>query len=188
MSTSAPTSQAVLDDPLVRRARDCAQAWFAGVTRKAGGAPYFGHLEDVARLTAEYSDDPAVVAAAYLHDAVEDGLAVQEQIETEFGPRVLALTLSVTEQKEGGTWQSRKAAYVAQIDNVDTAIIAGADKVDNLEDLLAVADWSVFNADPRHKIEHYRHVGVAVQHYVPALGARILALCDELAAQLNRST
>jgi (p)ppGpp synthase/HD superfamily hydrolase len=83
--------QSVLDDPLVILARERGQAWFAGVTRKAGGAPYFGHLEDVARLTAQYTDDPAVVAAAYLHDAVEDGQATAEQIEAEFGPRVLAL-------------------------------------------------------------------------------------------------
>ena len=177
--------KSVLDAPLVVLARARAQAWFAGVTRKAGGAPYFGHLEDVARITAQYTDDPAVVAAAYLHDAVEDGLATREQIAAEFGPHVLALTLSVTEPKQGGNWQSRKLAYVAQIDNVATAIIAGADKVDNLEDLLAVTDWSVFNADPRHKIEHYRHVGQVVQSYVPALGARVLALCDELAARLS---
>lgn len=185
MSYPEPTVRPVLNDPLVRLARERAQVWFAGVTRKAGGAPYFGHLEDVAQLTAHYSDDPAVVAAAYLHDAVEDGKATVAQVAAEFGPRVLALTLSVTEQKEGGSWASRKAAYVAQIDNVDTAIIAGADKVDNLEDLLAVADWSVFNADPRHKIAHYRQAGQAVQQYVPELGARVLALCDELAAKLS---
>jgi (p)ppGpp synthase/HD superfamily hydrolase len=188
MSTPAPISQGVLADPLVRRARERAEEWFAGVTRKAGGAPYFDHLEDVAALTAQYSDDPEVVAAAYLHDAVEDGKAMAEQVEAEFGPRVLALTLSVTEPKVGGTWQSRKAAYVKQIDNVASAVIAGADKVDNLTDLLAVTDWSVFNADPHEKIEHYRHVGQVVQQYVPDLGARVLALCDELAAKLDRST
>ena len=83
---------------------------------------------------------------------------------------MLALTLSVTEPKQGGTWQSRKLAYVAQIDNVATAIIAGADKVDNLEDLLAVTDWSVFNADPRQKIEHYRPRGAGRATVCPGTG------------------
>ena len=186
MSDLVSASRSVLADPLVILARTRAQAWFAGVTRKAGGAPYFGHLEDVAHFAAEYTDDPEIVAAAYLHDAIEDGLATREQVATEFGPRVLALTLSVTEPKQGGTWQSRKLTYVAQIDNAASAIIAGADKVDNLQDLLAVTDWSVFSADPRHKIEHYRHVGEVVQSYIPALGARVLALCDALAVQLGR--
>lgn len=188
MASADRVTPAVLRDPVARRARDRAQSWFAGVTRKAGGAPYFDHLEDVAQIAAHYSDDPEVIAAAYLHDAIEDGKATAEQVAAEFGPRVLALTLSVTEPKAGGTWQSRKAAYITQIDNPASAVIAGADKVDNLTGLLAVTDWSVFNADPQAKIAHYRGVGEVVRRYVPVLGDRVLALCDELAVKLSRPT
>lgn len=173
---------AVLRDPLAVRARTSARLLFAKSNRKAGGEPYFNHLENVAKEAAKYSDVPEVIAAAYLHDAVEDELTTGEAIEQEFGPRVRELVLSVTEEKLDD-WKARKAAYVAKIDNLETAIIAGADKVDNLRDLLQVTDWSVFNAERDAKVEHYRHVANAVAKLQPELGKRVFELCDKLDAQ-----
>ena len=48
--------------------------------------PYDLHLKAVADLVASVSDDPETIAAAWLHDALEDTPATFEEIGNEFGP------------------------------------------------------------------------------------------------------
>jgi hypothetical protein len=53
--------------------------------RKYSNQPYAVHLEQVAKITASVTDDKEMIAAAWLHDVVEDTPATLDDIEHEFG-------------------------------------------------------------------------------------------------------
>lgn len=78
-----PLNVSSYEDPdnLVPRAREFAQALHAGQVDK-GGAPYFEHLEAVATILIRdgYGVPAFAVAAAYLHDALEDTEATPESL------------------------------------------------------------------------------------------------------------
>jgi (p)ppGpp synthase/HD superfamily hydrolase len=77
----------VLNNPLVRKA-----AWFAKEKHKhqkrRTGKPYFTHAQAVAKSVAKWSNDPNVVAAAYLHDVIEDTGCDYEDLLERFGKKV----------------------------------------------------------------------------------------------------
>jgi GTP diphosphokinase / guanosine-3',5'-bis(diphosphate) 3'-diphosphatase len=100
---------------LVARASDYAARKHAHDRRKgAAGEPYFNHLAEVALLVAEATagQDGALVAAAYLHDTLEDTDATFEELTALFG-RDIALTVQeVTNDPEvpgheKKQWQAR---------------------------------------------------------------------------------
>jgi hypothetical protein len=107
--------------------------------RKYSQQPYDVHLRAVARLVASVSPDEPLIAAAWLHDTVEDTPATFEDIEREFGAEVAELVKQLTDiSKPGdGNRATRKA--------IDRQHLAGAspgaktvklaDLIDNCEDI-----------------------------------------------------
>lgn len=107
--------------------------------RKYSGQPYDVHLRAVAGLVSSVSRDENLIAAAWLHDTVEDTPATFEDIEREFGPDVTELVKELTDvSKPGdGNRANRKA--------IDRQHLAGAspraktvklaDLIDNCEDI-----------------------------------------------------
>ncbi|MEK7555146.1 MAG: HD domain-containing protein [Patescibacteria group bacterium] len=77
----------VLKNMLVRRAAAFAKEKHRHQKRR-NGEPYFTHPEGVAEIVLVYTKDPEVVAAAYLHDLIEDTECDFENIEERFGKRV----------------------------------------------------------------------------------------------------
>lgn len=73
-----------------------------GHRRKYTDEPYTNHLERVAGLVASVVDDPAMIAAAYLHDTVEDTEVTIEDIEREFGADVATLVAGLTDVSRPG--------------------------------------------------------------------------------------
>jgi hypothetical protein len=73
-----------------------------GHRRKYTGQPYEVHLAGVARLVASVSTDLEMVAAAWLHDAVEDTTATLADVEKEFGAGVGALVEELTDISKPG--------------------------------------------------------------------------------------
>lgn len=75
---------------LVERARLFAIAAHAatGQTRKYTGEPYWRHPEEVARLVSQFGHTPEMLAAAWLHDVVEDTGVDVALIRAEFGDTV----------------------------------------------------------------------------------------------------
>ena len=85
----------------------------SGMTRKTEPTPYILHPLEVACIAATMTDDRDVLAAAVLHDTVEDTSVTAADIEEEFGPRVAGLVASETEDKRterppAETWRIRK--------------------------------------------------------------------------------
>lgn len=107
-------------------------------------APYTCHLAGVASEVAECGGSPDAVAAAWLHDLLEDvskdlGGSILEAC----GGRVLALVLECTEigTGDGGDfkapWKTRKDAYLAHLANVslEALLISVADKLQSARNL-----------------------------------------------------
>jgi len=89
---------------LVQRARDFAKGAHRRIDhrRKHSGQPYDVHLKAVADLVASVSDDEQAIAAAWLHDVVEDTPATFDELKEQFGGEVAGLVAEVTDVSRPG--------------------------------------------------------------------------------------
>jgi (p)ppGpp synthase/HD superfamily hydrolase len=121
---------------LVSKAADFAARRHNGETRKARpDESYINHLAEVAGILADVTDgaDAELVAAGWLHDTVEDGLATRAELAAEFGERVAALVDEVTDDMSLPQAQRRQQQVVdAPHKSPDAKLIKIADKISNL--------------------------------------------------------
>ncbi len=149
----------VLFSPLVEQAIELAARWHDGTYRKSQWrpplmpspdpddlvpVPVMAHLTTVALLVDRAGWDDVTVAAAFLHDALEDTNRYGQQLRYEvlrerMGEAVARLVRDVTEQKydEQGrrrSWEERKADYLTHLRMATPAAVAIslADKLHNL--------------------------------------------------------
>lgn len=101
--------------------------------RKYSGQPYQVHLEAVATLVASVTDDPETIAAAWLHDTVEDTPATLEDIEAEFGPAVAELVEELTDISRPG---DGNRAQRKELDRRHLALASPRAKTVKLADLI----------------------------------------------------
>ena len=107
--------------------------------RKYSKQSYEVHLKAVADIVASVVDDPEMIAAAWLHDTVEDTPATLEDIEREFGAGVAGLVSDLTDVSRPGDGNRavRKAidrAHTAQA-SVRAKTVKLADLIDNCRDI-----------------------------------------------------
>lgn len=133
---------------LLTRAMSFAADQHTGQRRKGAAAePYVNHLAEVADLVARATEgcDPALVAAAILHDTIEDTGATYEEIVRRFGPDVADLVAEVTDNKSL-LKEERKRLQVVNAPHKSSRakLIKLADKISNLRAIAASppADWS----------------------------------------------
>ncbi|MBE5800438.1 MAG: bifunctional (p)ppGpp synthetase/guanosine-3',5'-bis(diphosphate) 3'-pyrophosphohydrolase [Clostridiales bacterium] len=108
-----------------------------GMLRKGTGIPYILHPGEVAAIAATLTDDQEILAAALLHDVMEDCGVGEKELAERFGSRVAQLVRSETQERGGDpgeTWLSRKQGAVMRIAQGDRAvkIIALSDKLSNM--------------------------------------------------------
>jgi (p)ppGpp synthase/HD superfamily hydrolase len=120
--------------------------------------PYFSHPSMVALLVQRYGFEDDVIAAALLHDVVEDTPVTEAEVAKEFGSVITAMVHAVSETKldDHGVklpWDVRKKSKLDKLPaaSVGAKAIALADKLHNLHSTLAderagVDVWSRFNA------------------------------------------
>ncbi len=107
--------------------------------RKYSGQPYAVHLDQVAKIVATVTDDDEMIAAAWLHDIVEDTPATLDLIGREFGTSVAQLVRELTDiSKPGdGNRSARKTIdreYLAQASG-RAQTVKLADLIDNCKDI-----------------------------------------------------
>ena len=121
----------------------------AAQRRKGAAAePYVNHLIEVANLVARAltEPDPNLIAAALLHDVVEDTGVTADELLERFGRDVTDLVLEVTDDKSLPKEERKRLQVVnAPKKSVRAQAIKLADKISNLRSLLASppASWSV---------------------------------------------
>lgn len=130
----------------------------AGQYRKGTDRPYILHPIETMAIAMAFSEDEDVLAAAVLHDTVEDTSVTLKRIEREFGSRVAELVASVTEDKKRNlppeaTWRARKFEMLFRLKKADryTKIIWFADCLSNMREIKKDYDsygddiWDRFN-------------------------------------------
>ena len=106
--------------------------------KDAQASPYINHpLSLAAILTKEGGiEDAKVIAAALLHDTVEDTETSIEEIEARFGNRVASIVAEVTDDKSLDKAERKRLQVVkASSKSTGAKLIKLADKISNLRDL-----------------------------------------------------
>ena len=110
--------------------------------KRASGEPYFIHPCAVANILMELGLDAATVAAAFLHDVIEDTKYTAEDIKAEFGDEILELVSGVTkldkivfESREQEEAENFRKIFVAMAKDIRVIIIKLADRLHNMRSL-----------------------------------------------------
>ena len=126
---------------MLLHAYDYAKAAHAN-QKRASGEPYFIHPCAVAEILVDLGLDPATIAAALLHDVIEDTPVTEDDIRREFGEEVLSLVSGVTKldkivfksQEEEEAENFRKL-FIAMAKDIRVIIIKLADRLHNMRSL-----------------------------------------------------
>lgn len=162
-----------MQDSVLNRAIELATRAHSGMTRKKTGTPYILHPMEVAAIAGTLTLDEEVMAAAMLHDTVEDTELTLEEIRAACGERVAALVASETENKRPElppeqTWRIRKEESLEELSRAagpETKILWLSDKLSNMRSIysmwLAEGDglWRHFNEKrPAEQAWYYRSI------------------------------
>lgn len=159
-----------LDTSLLDRAIIFAVKAHSGTERRGKGFPYIVHPLEAMEIVATITPDQELLAAAALHDVVEDTDVSVDEIRAEFGDRIAALVAAESDTFEEGvseedSWHSRKRAAIERLASAshDAKIVALGDKLSNMRaiarDWAVQGDsfWNIFHAkDPKDHEWHYR--------------------------------
>ena len=116
----------------------------SGTERRGKGYPYIIHPMEAVSIVATITNDPEMLAAAMLHDTVEDTEVTIDQIREEFGDRVADLVQHETApMADDAPWRPRKEAQLALLAHApyDSKVVAMGDKLSNMRAL--AADYKV---------------------------------------------
>ena len=115
---------------MIREAAEFAERAHEGVYRKGTKIPYITHPMETAAIVTAFTNEPEMIAAALLHDVIEDAGVTKEELEEKFGSRVAFLVESESEDKSR-SWMERKGTTVEHLKSAtrDEKILALADKL-----------------------------------------------------------
>lgn len=181
-------TQDALDDPLVRKARECAWTCFHGLTRTVATGrglvrkPFFAHPEEVALLLAEANATPTVIAAGLLHDVLQERSDWSLlRLEKEFGSQVAKLVFWVEEEHKHLPWTLRTNLYYAKLQDapVTALSIVCATRLSNirsinrgpLEEMLSFGfdrcGWAPMSGTLEEKLLYYQRLSLLFRGNVP---------------------
>jgi (p)ppGpp synthase/HD superfamily hydrolase len=146
--------------PLVRAAFAWASGRHVGQSRAVDDAPFILHPAEVASLLSSHGYDDEVIAAALLHDVVENTETGIADVRVRFGARVAGIVAAVTEDETIEDDEERKAALREQVAGAgsDAQAVYAADKLAKTRELRAQAandDGSADDADLDRRLGHY---------------------------------
>ncbi|MBI4022935.1 bifunctional (p)ppGpp synthetase/guanosine-3',5'-bis(diphosphate) 3'-pyrophosphohydrolase [Candidatus Berkelbacteria bacterium] len=151
------------DQRLIESAYRFSARAHAGTARQSG-EPYVVHPLAVAHYLASRSLDAATIAAALLHDVIEDTATTERDLEREFGPEVASLVAGVTKlgrirlssttpllpeflrrraeerQRFERQVESLRKMLLAMTDDIRVILIKLADRLHNMQTLTAVPE------------------------------------------------
>ena len=161
-----------LNTELLDRAIIFAVKAHTGTERRGKGFPYIIHPMEAMEIVATMTTDQEVLAAAALHDTVEDTDVTIEDLRLEFGDRIASLVAQESEERAEGmsdeeSWHDRKRAAIDRLAKApyDVKIVALGDKLSNIRAIardygeIGDALWKRFHAqDPKDHEWHYRGI------------------------------
>lgn len=192
-------SNSYIDTTLLDKAIIFAVNAHANTERRGKGFPYVVHPMEAVVIVATMTSDQEILAAAALHDTVEDTEVTIEQIREMFGERIASLVADESEKREQGmdekaSWRGRKEAAIAHLKNasLEAKMVALGDKLSNIraiyQDYIEIGDllWDRFhapNGKPDHEW-HYRGLAEALSDLSNTIAYKEFArLVDEVFGQ-----
>lgn len=164
-----------IDTSLLDRAITFAVKAHQGMERKGKGFPYIVHPMEAVCIVATMTNDQELMAAAALHDVIEDTDTTADDLKKEFGERVAMLVEAESDDKTGGskaeTWHQRKQDTLDRLRNadLDIKIVALGDKLSNMRaiahDYAVLGDelWNRFTVkDPAEHAWRYHALAEAL--------------------------
>lgn len=159
-----------IDTSFLDKALSFAIKAHSGTERRGKGFPYIVHPMEAVSIVSTITADQELLAAAALHDVVEDTDYTEEDIRKEFGDRVAKLVASESDlvvegKSQEDSWKERKQYAIDRLAKLsqDGKIVAIGDKLSNaralLRDYNELGDklWDRFHTkDPRDHEWHYR--------------------------------
>ena len=159
-----------MDSSLLDRAIFFAVKAHANTERRGKGFPYIVHPLEAVEIVATITPDQELLAAAALHDTVEDTDVTVDQLRQEFGDRIANLVHAESDQQMEGipeeeSWHARKQAAIDRLAAAthDAKIVAMGDKLSNMRaiyrDYITQGDelWKIFHVKDKASHEwHYR--------------------------------
>ena len=167
-----PLNTAILDRAIIFAVKA-----HAGTERRGKGFPYIVHPMEAVEIVATMTNDQEMLAAAVLHDTVEDTDVTIEQIRSEFGDRVASFVAAESDEPHQSpdseeNWHARKQAAIDRLSKAshDAKIVALGDKLSNMRaiarDYAKQGDklWNLFHVKDRKDHEwHYRGLADALK-------------------------
>ena len=167
-----PLNTAILDRAIIFAVKA-----HTGTERRGKGYPYIVHPMEAVEIVATMTKDQELLAAAILHDTVEDTNVTVDQIRDEFGDRVADLVASESDEMPAGvseedSWHARKQAAIDRLSHAsrEAKIVAMGDKLSNMRaiarDYAEQGDklWNLFHVKDRKSHEwHYRGLANALK-------------------------
>lgn len=139
-----------------------------GQLRKGTNTPYILHPMEAAAIVGSMTDDDEVIAAAVLHDTVEDTAVTLDEICEQFGKRVAELVAAESENKRedkpaASTWKIRKEETIEHLKTApkEVKMLTLGDKLSNIRsicrDYEAQGDalWQRFNQKDKNEHRWY---------------------------------
>ena len=124
---------------VVAKALDFATKAHGDQVRKYTGEPYTNHLVEVMNIVRTVKSDDSMLAAALLHDTIEDTSVTEADVKKEFGDRIAQLVVELTDisKPEDGNRATRKAMDRDKLAKVsdDAQTIKLADLISNGKDI-----------------------------------------------------
>ena len=165
-----------LDTDLLDRAIIFAVEAHHDTERRGKGFPYIVHPMEAVEIVATITPDQELLAAAALHDTIEDTDVTYEQLREAFGERVADLVRAESDQytegvSEADSWRDRKQAAIDRLAAAsrDAKIVAMGDKLSNMRaiwrDYQTQGDalWNLFNVKDKALHEwHYRGLAASL--------------------------
>ena len=158
-----------MDSSLLDKAVIFAVKAHANTERRGKGFPYIVHPMEAMEIVATMTSDQELLAAAALHDTIEDTDVTVEEIRAEFGDRVARIVDNESDRFEAGvseedSWRGRKQAAIDRLASVsiESKMVALGDKLSNMRaiwrDYEMKGDelWKIFHA-PGGKPDHEWH-------------------------------
>ncbi len=163
--------------------------------RRGKGFPYIVHPLEAMEIVATITSDQELLAAAVLHDTIEDTDITKEDILKNFGDRIATIVSDESDEMPEGmseeeSWHQRKQIAINRLASAsrDAKIVAMGDKLSNMRaiarDYSIQGDelWNIFHVKDKAEHEwHYRGLANALQELSDTFAYKeFVTLIDEV--------
>lgn len=187
-----------IDSSFLDRAIEFAVKAHSNTERRGKGFPYIVHPLEAMEIVATMTPDQELLAAAALHDTIEDTSVTIDDLRREFGDRVATIVEAESDKflegiPDEASWHQRKQAAIDRIAAApfESKIVAMGDKLSNMRaiwrDYQEQGDelWKIFHAKDKKDHEwHYRGLAASLSELSGTFAYKeFVALIDDVFGQ-----